>query len=112
MKTLKADLQELEKSLKQLVRKTEQMGKRLNKLENELPDFINGYLNRIELLEKESQQNGQAAGQALGQIGTLKPQIEQSGILNMADPVPIVLQSIFERLKKPEELRNILYLEE
>ncbi len=31
--TLKADLQELEKSLKQLVRKTEQMGKRLNKLE-------------------------------------------------------------------------------
>ncbi len=31
--TLKTDLQELEKSLKQLVRKTEQMGKRLNKLE-------------------------------------------------------------------------------
>ncbi len=33
MKTLKADLQELEKSLKQLIQKTEQMGKRLNMLE-------------------------------------------------------------------------------
>ena len=31
--TLKADLQELEKSLKQLVQKTEQMGKRLNKFQ-------------------------------------------------------------------------------
>jgi DNA anti-recombination protein RmuC len=33
MKKLKEDLQELEKSLKQLVRKTEQMGKSLNKFE-------------------------------------------------------------------------------
>ncbi len=105
--TLKADLQELEKSLKQLVRKTEQMGKRLNKLEKApVPKKSRAKTKTAKKLVPQKSAQVTATDTVLGIIKRSKKAVDTATLKKKTGFKDNKIWAILARLKKQAKIKS------
>ncbi len=105
--TLKADLQELEKSLKQLVRKTEQMGKRLNKLEKApVPKKLRTKPKAAKKLVPQKPAEETATDKVLGIIKRNKKTVDTATLKKKTGFKDNKIWAILARLKKQGKIKS------
>jgi DNA replicative helicase MCM subunit Mcm2 (Cdc46/Mcm family) len=107
MKKLKADLQEIEKSLKQLVRKTEQMGKRLNKLEKApVPKKPRAKIKAAKKLVPQKPTEVTATDTVLGIIKRNKKAVDTAILKKKTGFKDNKIRAILARLKKQGKIKS------